>query len=77
MLTIGRAPGSASRIIAADRVAAVETLTPFRAQQDEADAAAMSAAAEALVAGKLAHLEVGSDLDDAVNLIRHWLCETD
>lgn len=76
VLSVGRAPGHESHIAAADPEHVRRSLTQFDQDMGPEDQAAMLAAAARLLQGPLAHLEVGSDLDPAVDLVRHWLNDT-
>jgi hypothetical protein len=73
VLTLGRAEGRMSRIVPADAACARNTLAHFRHNVDPEEAAAMLDAADRLLSLRHAHLEVGSDLDQAVELVRRWL----
>lgn len=75
VLSLGRATGRDSRLRPADPDHVRRALTQFDQDMGPEDQAAMVAAAERLLAGPLAHLEVGTDLDAAVDMVRRWLAE--
>jgi hypothetical protein len=72
VLSLGRAEGATSHLRPADPAHVRQALTHFKGAPD-LDLAAMQVAVDRLLAGRIAHLEVGSDLSQAVTLLRQWL----
>jgi len=70
--SLGRSRDAETRLLAADPAGLRHTLTHFKGDPP-LDTAAQRAAAERLLGGELAHLEVGSDLDQAVAVLKRWL----
>lgn len=75
VLSVGRHTGSDSRLVAADPQHMRRALTQFDQDMGPEDQAAMLVAAERLLAGRTAHLQVGSRLDAAVDLLQRWLLD--
>ena len=73
VLLLHRAPGTASALEAVNPALVRRTLIGFQDQMGADYLAAMHAAADRLLAGRVAALAVGSDLDAAVALIRAWM----
>lgn len=76
VLLVGRGASRDSRLLPADPAQVRRALTQFDQDMGPEDQAAMLDAADRLIAGRLAHLEVGSDLAVAVELVRSWLADT-
>jgi hypothetical protein len=70
--SLGRSSGRRTFLRPADRAAVVRALTHFEGDPP-IDSAASSAAAVRLLDGRVAHLEVGCDLDEAVRVLRRWI----
>ena len=70
--SLGRAEDAASRLRPADPNVLCRTLTHF-AGDPPLDRQAMEAATERLLAGRLAHLAMGTDLDAAAGALCRWI----
>jgi hypothetical protein len=70
--SLSRSEDAQSRLRLADTTQIRQALTHFQGDPP-LDRAAMEAAANRLLAGRLAHLEVGTDLDAAVCVLRRWM----
>ncbi len=73
VLLLSRAPGTASVLAPADPAVLRSTLIGFQDQMGADYLAAMHTAADRLLAGRVATLAVGSDLNAAVALMREWM----
>ncbi len=72
VLSLSRAEGPKSRLRPAEPACLLRALTDFK-DTPFLDREATRAAAERLLAGRRAHLEVGSDLEQAAERVRQWL----
>jgi hypothetical protein len=72
ILSLGRSGGRTSRLRPADPASVRHALTYFK-DDPALDPVAMQAAADRLLAGRVAHLEAGTDLPQAACLVRDWL----
>lgn len=72
VLSLSRAAGPESCLLPADSARVRRALTHFKGDPP-LDLVALHAAADRLLAGRAAHLEVGSDLDGAVERVRRWV----
>src|SRR5262249_44119618 len=70
--SLGRSGDTVTRLLQADPGCVRHTLTHFKGDPP-LNAAAQQTAAERLLGGELAHLEVGSDLDHAVVVLKRWM----
>lgn len=74
VLTLSRAKEGETRLQPADPARVQIALTGFQGDPP-LDRAAMESAVDRLLAGRIAHLEIGSDLSAAVRAIRDWMEE--
>jgi hypothetical protein len=72
--SVGRAAGSGARLLAGDPELLRNALTHFKGDPP-LDVVVQRAASERLLACRTAHLEVGSDLVQAVTLLKSWIEE--
>ncbi|HZO90936.1 MAG TPA: hypothetical protein VFB38_21605 [Chthonomonadaceae bacterium] len=70
--SLSRASCAAPRFLPADAAQIRTALTDFKGDPP-LDRAAMTAAVDTLLAGRIAHLEVGADLEAAVAVLRNWI----
>ncbi len=75
VLTVGRSAGATSQVLPTDVAAVRDTLAHFRHGVSHDEAEAMLTAADRMLGLRLGHLEVGTDLRQAVDTIRNWLAE--